>query len=320
MKGSASREAGVTLLGNTWAKCGGWGNTCLCVCRARGVCEPCPGPCAGTGRTPTPGGPRGLVPRPALLTSGCESLAWCPVLSARPAPARGTENVPPAGDLSIVSVAGRRRVVPPCTPPSMPTALTCPPGHSASPTLLSGTTPRARWLFLGTGGPRAGPHRDGLHSLSVCRPARTRCALGPGPRPRRNSHCPQPPGPAWRAGGEGRLPLPPPAVGAAGRGAPGRPGGEQGRSPVHRKPLGTSAGMTGPRGLGSDSPCPLPVPAGETQGPGTSLALHFPAGTSPLPAGRPLPRGALPPASLSSQASLGACWACRGRVPVGHSL
>lgn len=310
------------MLGNTWAKRGGWGNTCLCVCRARGVCEPCPGPCAGTSRTPTPGGPRGLVPRPALLTSGCESLAWCPVLSARPAPARGTENVPPAGGLSIVSVAGRRRVVPPCTPPSMPTALTCPPGHSASPTLLSGTTPPARWLSLGTGGPRAGPHRDGLHSLSVCRPARTRCALGPGPRPRRNSHPPLSPasGSCLESGRRGEAAASSTRCGCCGAGGPGAAGwgaGLQPRAPEAPRDLG---GHDGPRGLGSDSPCPLPVPAGETQGPGTSLALHFPAGTSPLPAGRPLPRGALPPASLSSQASLGACWACRGRIPMGHSL
>lgn len=211
-----------------------------------------------------------------------------------------------------MSVAGRRRVVPPCTPPSMPTALTCPPGHSASPTLLSGTTPRARWLSLGTGGPRAGPHRDGLHSLSVCRPARTRCALGPGPRPRRNSHPPLSPasGSCLESGRRGEAAASSTRCGCCGAGGPGAAGwgaGPQPRAPEAPRDLG---GHDGPRGLGSDSPCPLPVPAGETQGPGTSLALHFPAGTSPLPAGRPLPRGALPPASLSSQASLGACWAC----------
>lgn len=152
---------------------------------------------------------------------------------------------------------------------------------------------------------------QGRPALTVCLPPSSDplCA-----RPRPASSKKQPLSPAsgscLESGRRGEAAASSTRCGCCGAGGPGAAGwgaGPQPRAPEAPRDLG---GHDGPRGLGSDSPCPLPVPAGETQGPGTSLALHFPAGTSPLPAGRPLPRGALPPASLSSQASLGACWAC----------
>lgn len=138
--------------------------------------------------------------------------------------------------------------------------------------------------------------------------------------------CPQPPGPAWRAGGEGRLPLPPPAVGAAGRGAPGRPGGEQGRSPVHRKPLGTSAGMTGPGALAAIPPAPCRSPRERPRGPAqvspfTFLRERLPfLRGGPFPAG-PSPRPPCPPRrlwGLVGRAEGGSPWVTRSDTPRGR--
>lgn len=73
----------------------------IACARAHGVRVPGPGTLCRhreTGRTPTPSGPRELVPRPAPLTSGCESPARCtgPQRPARPS-SGGIESISPAG-------------------------------------------------------------------------------------------------------------------------------------------------------------------------------------------------------------------------------
>lgn len=167
----------------------------------------------------------------------------------------------------------RWRVVPACALAPALTVLTCPAGHSTSPTLLSGTTPPpggSSWAVLT---PELGP------TGTACTDRLSAAQLGPAMcsapacvlEETATRHGYQPPGPVWRVAGAGRLLLPPPTVGAAGAGGAGGPGAArrgagvsacarpQPRAPEAPTALGGHGGSPG--ALAAGPPCSLPVSA-----------------------------------------------------------
>lgn len=146
-------------------------------------CVPVHVACVCLGLRPCVGAERQAAPQPLVAARGLSQAGpaqqpGARVLSGRPAPAQGHRE--PA--------SCRRR--PEHRHPWLGGGGWSRPAlwpRADSPHLSS------RWLSLGSDGPRAGPHGDGLHRPSVCSPARTQCVLGPGLCPRGNGHLPLPP-------------------------------------------------------------------------------------------------------------------------------